>query len=1346
MKNSRQKVLLLRKHEVTGKYFVYKDKQFRWINSDKITFFCNKTEPSIPFNLLASFVQGQNLRKLYKNYFMHCEFSFPKIAQEDKQFRKQTRCKICEYILDVLEYKQCEDCQSCYHTQCLDPVACRAGFRNLWRCPDCPRCENCLGKSDKLLRCMDCNNYFHEKCVDSNVLPTPGKLWKCELCAQCMHCKIRPTEASVKWNENITKCTSCDSKWKKGEYCSICLNFWFSKKGRQSRTEQRLSQNDDPEMIECDKCKMWVHLLCETSMTPILWQQFTADKNMKYFCPKCNKEKQNAEMLQIINQLIEIEKNGYFIKKIDEAYYSKVIKNPMFFETMIDNAKEGVYFNNTQLLRDHFTLLCENAMHYLKANTDGYKAAKKLLDDGTNLLDMKFMPSKRKKPISAPVQKKPKYESDLEGFNLDLPTSLDTPEFYEFSIDLLSSLPPVNFHPALTIIINKLDIQPFMGPKPLLSFYPDPVSVSFSDPVLCLIEQCYVCASFIQTFEVLVCRICSRAFHGFCITTPPVQNTSSWRCRDCRVCEICNSTQDAMNILYCKKCEKGYDVQCLWPNVKGGLFLKDWVCDKCFKCERCSSRSYHKEGFNPSREDFFSDFTLCFKCKWVVVNKDYCPECGKDWSSPYDQDPTTKDKVLCRSCEYYFHPDCARDWKNVCSRCNENSFEYSRIEHGTVEKVQTLINLMSQSNVYQILAKQLIQNRYKLDPDLANLLANFFLVDNYEFMTTNNEIRNFFNSRGVEVVRKTTKRKPQYENTRVAKIEGLRASEIPPPRSPLVRMHRPKEFLQLWNIEWDTSAIILSLNKVLTPLDNIEVVEVFFQPKVCERPILCVIPEYVWDFEDITEFMDFHKGPENTPTQRYDLLGSMTKESFFQSDEMMFDDRSDSGKYNDVSQEVLMKEYSHEQTINYYISHEFPASLAFIRKFESWLKEHLLDITQHIINTAKILPSEEEKSQLPQSSLDKVNENIQNDMTKSLFCILCKEPGEKIVSGRLIPCEEITWVHVNCAFWSSEVRIDEHGVLLNFHNGLSRGKKTKCKECGKVGATINCGAKKCHNSYHFPCALTGKVTLLENKGALCEGCSSLKDSSKIATIDFLISNHQEKYTISRSKKQSKKPNFIQGQYNRIGSVVLSEISSEKFLSYRLAWVHGTRKLLRCERKNGLFSVGVCCSALDMGFLSSYIESSDMIKSSMENPQEICSAMEIEDLWPSLKKGESFVLKSAGDFFGINLSTHYSPIINNPELMSTVKENKTILEKISNIKPSMFGASRLAPYTKHKAALKANKSHISQKSAGHEEQLEGKSETSLVSEYRKYTKAIDRDSNLDVKSSNIHGLGLFTLKE
>ena len=272
---------------------------------------------------------------------------------------------------------------------------------------------------------------------------------------------------------------------------------------------------------------MWVHLACEVAMTPDLWSQFTADKNMKYYCPKCNKEKQNNETLNTINQLMDLEKNGYFIKKIEEPYYNKVIKNPVFFDTMIENAKEGVYFNNIQLLKDHFTLLCENAMHFLKANTDGYKAAKKLLEDGFHLLDTKFLPTKRKSPIGFSTSKKQKKETDLESFNLDLPSSLDTPEFYEFSTDLLKSLPPVTFHPALTIIINKSDIQPYMGPKPLLSFYQSPIPVSYSEPSLCFQEQCYICSSFIQSYELLICKICGRAFHEFCITNTPSSSPSS---------------------------------------------------------------------------------------------------------------------------------------------------------------------------------------------------------------------------------------------------------------------------------------------------------------------------------------------------------------------------------------------------------------------------------------------------------------------------------------------------------------------------------------------------------------------------------------------------------------------------------------------------------------------------------------------------------------------------------------------------------------------------------------------------------------------------------------------------
>ena len=149
---------------------------------------------------------------------------------------------------------------------------------------------------------------------------------------------------------------------------------------------------------------------------------------------------------------------------------------------------------------------------------------------------------------------------------------------------------------------------------------------------------------------------------------------------------------------------------------------------------------------------------------------------------------------------------------------------------------------------------------------------------------------------------------------------------------------------------------------------------------------------------------------------------------------------------------------------------------------------------------------------------------------------------------------------------------------------------------------------------------------------------------------------------------------------------------------------------------------------------------------MTHINELCRAQEIEDLWTILKKGDSLILKSASDFFGYNLVPNFSLVLTNPETHKTGKESKSILEILSNLKPSPHGASKLAPYTRHKLTGKSSRSHINQKSVGYEENPEGKNETILVSEYRKYKKTIERDSNLEVLPSNIHGLGLYTTVE
>lgn len=251
--------------------------------------------------------------------------------------------------------------------------------------------------------------------------------------------------------------------------------------------------------------------------------------------------------------------------------------------------------------------------------------------------------------------------------------------------------------------------------------------------------------------------------------------------------------------------------------------------------------------------------------------------------------------------------------------------------------------------------------------------------------------------------------------------------------------------------------------------------------------------------------------------------------------------------------------------------------------------------------------------------------------------------------------------------------------------------------------------------------------MLENKGILCETCPVPKDITKCITLDTLKKTNKEKIIISRSKKNLRKPSFVPEKFNRIGSLILYEISQDKFLSYRLANIHNQRKLLKCEKKDNYYIISI-------------------VNTTLEVTHELYRVQELEDLWPLLKKGDSFVLKSASDFFGCGLSTNFSSVIINPEYYSSIKENKTVLEKIAVLKPPLSGGSKLSPYTKHMLPNKSSRTHISQKSAGYEENPEGKNETILVSEYRKYKKTADRDGSLEVLQSHIHGLGLFTTVE
>ena len=1331
IKNYKQKVVLLRKHPVTEKLFIYNQKQFKWINYEPLTLVCQLTEPPVPVSLLLNLTPGSDLRKQYKDFFLNYKLPFPSTPTEDKIFRKENRCKCCGYILDILEFRQCDSCGVCYHTQCLEDVTSLVGLRGVWRCPDCPRCESCLGIQGKMVKCSVCNNNFHERCLDLSVAPSPAKRWICELCAVCEHCGIKATEGNVKWNETITKCTSCDMKWKKGEYCPVCFRFWFSKKGRQSRTEQRLSRKDDPAMIECDKCRRWVHINCDTGINTETWGMLINNQNMKYYCPVCREANQNKEMYEVVTQLMELEKNNFFVKKVDDPYYNKVIKNQMYFEKMLENAQEGVYSKNKDLLWDHFELMCENAMCFFKANTNGYQTAEKLLQEGQELLQTKLFPHKRKKPeVSLPTKKLKSSAKNIPDLDLPLPSELEEPMEYDFSQNLLSLLPELSFSPlkeSLNIVINKKDIQPYIGPKLTLSFYPTPLAILYTDCELCLEEQCFVCGSFIQEPYFKACLTCGRAFHSFCVDA----NSKHWHCKDCRVCEICKDIKDAFSMIDCSKCSRGYHVNCLWPSFTGQFHLSNWVCDKCFECKRCGASNYHELGFEPTKENFYTDFELCYKCAWVLENKKYCPECEKDWCSPYNQVEEPQEMHFCKPCGFYFHKECFEDWKGCCSKCTLNSMNYAQAEKLTLEKIQYLMSLISQSSVYKQLTKDCIERRFGIDEELAKELAEAFLADNSEFLANSPEMRELFQGRGVEIVKTKTSRKPFYRTTSLPMVEGLRRSELLSVTYPIVKLHRFNSTLKVYDVEWDTSCLMNSLNSIYNPTDQIEVVEEFVTP--ISSTGMFVHEEKVWDFTEINLNMSLPRDSDQMLYERCYWLGSDSDFVPPLKESEPEETRPEPLKPVDTPQDVLTQELSSEQLAELYVKQELPAAIAFADKFETWLQENIVKLTLHFLNRSE--------AQTPESSCLNNHSNglyrfePKEERLLSLSCSLCKHSGESKLPGRLLPVEDGIWVHVNCAYWSSEVTEDELGGLQNFIAALTKSKKTKCKDCGELGATICCSAKKCHNSYHFPCALLGNARLLKPKSLICNNCSvpkSLSNSEPVSTEDLVANNHRKLF-VSKGKKFSRKPMFVRDYYNRIGSVIFLEIPEEgiheRFKSIRRCWMRGKRVMVKCENENGTFKASLINHPQDPG-------------------HELMRSQNLEELWPMLKQGESFVMKSASDFFGYPMLSNFLPPIPQVRNYKPPKEPKpkSIFDILKKLERSPFGASSIAPYTKHTEPKPEKTMPVtSQKSVNYQESFveEIKDENSLVSDFRKYKKDKNKIAQLEVLPSRIHGLGLYT---
>ncbi|KRT78743.1 PHD finger motif containing protein [Oryctes borbonicus] len=199
-----------------------------------------------------------------------CKSGFGLTSSE--MFPMQAICFLCgsagqETLL------HCLICCEPYHTYCLEQMPVNFVEYNEkynWLCPRCTTCEACGQADRQKINCMKCHKAYHPNCFNT--------LWKRDdkptLCSNCLRCKSCGSNSIAKFVGNFALCHLCFKLRNKGNYCPLCQKCY--------------DDNDfNTKMMECGKCKKWVHAKCETLADEQYQILSLLPESVEFLCNKC---------------------------------------------------------------------------------------------------------------------------------------------------------------------------------------------------------------------------------------------------------------------------------------------------------------------------------------------------------------------------------------------------------------------------------------------------------------------------------------------------------------------------------------------------------------------------------------------------------------------------------------------------------------------------------------------------------------------------------------------------------------------------------------------------------------------------------------------------------------------------------------------------------------------------------------------------------------------------------------------------------------------------------------------------------------------------------------------------
>lgn len=183
------------------------------------------------------------------------------------------------------------------------------------------------------------------------------------------------------------------------------------------------------------------------------------------------------------------------------------------------------------------------------------------------------------------------------------------------------------------------------------------------------------------------------------------------------------------------------------------------------------------------------------------------------------------------------------------------------------------------------------------------------------------------------------------------------------------------------------------------------------------------------------------------------------------------------------------------------------------------------------------------------------------------MCVLCSKARDGIafLEGRLLYCGQNEWIHINCAFWSSDVYEELDCSLQNVRETIVCSRLRQCSVCKKKGATLRCSTSTCNQIFHYMCSRLNNCKFFADRVIYCPSHSKTIDSNlnTMNSHDFII--HRPVYIdidIQTQKKiELNKVQFLIGSLNvtSLGTFLPSISDNEtiiipsEFVCTRLFW-------------------------------------------------------------------------------------------------------------------------------------------------------------------------------------------------